>query len=60
MYAIKLPAFGGPTSVTLKIEGVSFAALRLRLSIGFALDKGSCLQLVNPKEARKPVKILTT
>jgi hypothetical protein len=55
--ASKLPAFGGPTSVTFKIEGVSFAALRLRLSIGFALDKGSCLQLVNPKEAQKPVKI---
>ena len=58
MYAIKLPAFGGPTSVTLKIEGVSFAALRLRLSIGFALNKGSCLLARQSKEAGEPVKIL--
>jgi len=34
-----LPAFGGPTSIAFAFfgEGVSFVALRLRLSTGFAL-----------------------
>ena len=42
-----LPAFGGPTSLTLADpKSFSFVTLRLRLSTGFALCKGIAVFLV--------------
>ena len=35
------PPFGGPTGVTRSLRGVSLVALRLRLSSGVALNKGT-------------------
>ena len=38
--AAEPPVFGGSTGMTLREESFNLVALRLRLSIGFALYKG--------------------